>query len=128
MATPALCKAYNDLRQDIVILLDLQSHMQKKEYELRLLGIQKENLEKEIAERPPVVKEEPLEKEKEKEKGKEKESDTPLDSSRDEVGEGKGKEKEKEKEKETESREQEKENDEKEKEKAKDEMEVDSHS
>lgn len=43
-ATTATAKAYNDLRQDIVILLDLQGHLEKKEFEVSVLEKQKRDL------------------------------------------------------------------------------------
>jgi len=73
MATPAICKAFNDLRQDIVVLLDLQAHMQKKEYELQLLRIQKETLEKEVEERDKGKEKENEDGGNEREKEKERE-------------------------------------------------------
>jgi len=45
LPTPAVTKAFTELRQDIVILLNLQKHVQQKEYHLEVLRSQKAALE-----------------------------------------------------------------------------------
>eukprot|EP01112_Ceratiomyxa_fruticulosa_P004286 TRINITY_DN1475_c0_g1_i1.p1 TRINITY_DN1475_c0_g1~~TRINITY_DN1475_c0_g1_i1.p1 ORF type:complete len:456 (-),score=118.34 TRINITY_DN1475_c0_g1_i1:57-1424(-) len=45
LPTPAVTKAFTELRQDIVILLNLQKHVQQKEYHLEVLRAQKATLE-----------------------------------------------------------------------------------
>jgi hypothetical protein len=46
VVTPTVTAAYNGLRQDIVVLLDLQTILQQKEYEYYCLSAQKEKLTK----------------------------------------------------------------------------------
>lgn len=41
MATEQIVKVFNEIRQDIVVLLDLQKHIQAKEYDIQILREQK---------------------------------------------------------------------------------------
>jgi len=44
MPTKAICQAFNELRQDIVIMLDLQKHLAEKEYQVQMFKDQKQIL------------------------------------------------------------------------------------
>ena len=44
MPTGAICKAYNELRQDLITLFDLQKHSETKEYQVQVLREQKVHL------------------------------------------------------------------------------------
>jgi len=45
MPTENVCRVYNELRQDITVLIELQTQMEKKEYELQLLRAQVDQID-----------------------------------------------------------------------------------
>ena len=51
VATPKVADAYLALRNDMVLLMDLQNHMKKKDYELQVARAKLDLVKKEISAR-----------------------------------------------------------------------------
>jgi len=56
MPTKAVCQSFNELRQDIVTLLDLQKHIAQKEYQVQMFKDQKQLMFKGKRERKKTQK------------------------------------------------------------------------
>jgi len=54
MPTATICKVFNEIRQDIVALLDLQKHLSQKEYAVQLLRDQRQNLINQVQSGQPL--------------------------------------------------------------------------